>query len=411
MRNYKITFFCALLILLFSLNCLAQDDIFQPIYTFQGSIAITLDSYFCHYPDDPIVTIPEGITDEEELAKWIAEKKHDEDIRRIFTLSNPTTPGISQNVELEFFANPVENLEILIKLKHRGLWGGSGTSSTLSFPLVLKDAYACYYTDWALFTVGRFGSQLGPLALLLSDQYDSREGLMVNTLFHDTWITLVVNRLLMSMYRDYPYVSTYLLDDLLATRFSKRYGDNLIGLNLIFDGFYDEKAISFDFDGKLARYPIKAELGFVYPAWVYRELFPDRLWPGGVISLNLFDNHTHQLSLRLGGFSKGFIAQYGMKAGIKMETPVKFNPNTGGIDLLYQRGLSDDLVLGLNLVWQKYLDSAYQEQSQMQFPLKIFETKLQKYLSQASDISVSLAYIGDNIFNYGKFDISWQARF
>ncbi|MCG8639276.1 MAG: hypothetical protein MI862_06055, partial [Desulfobacterales bacterium] len=91
--------------------------------------------------------------------------------------------------------------------------------------------------------------------------------------------------------------------------------------------------------------------------------------------------------------------------------PVKFSPNTGGIDLLYQKGLSDDLVLGLNLVWQEYLDLDYQKKSQLDYPLKIFESKFEKYLSSASDISVSLSYIGDNIFNYGKIDISWQARF
>ncbi|AZR72205.1 hypothetical protein BBF96_01610 [Anoxybacter fermentans] len=357
-----------------------------------------------------MVEIPEGITDEDELKRWEARKKEDEDIRRIFRLTNPTVPGFSQIVEMEFYANPVPELELILRMDHRGLWGGGGTQYSLSFPLVLEEAFVRYYTERAMFTVGRFKYELGPVGLLMGNQIAGKEGLIVNTMYKYTWITGVYNRLLMSMYKEYPYVSTYLLDELTACRFSRKFGDKLVGLNIILNGFYDEKALSLDLVGKISGHTIKGELGLVYPAWVYRENVDDRVWPGGVVFVNLIENEKQLFSMRLGAFSKGFIAQYGKRGMSTMESGIKFHPNTAGIDLLYQHGLNNDLVLGLNLVYLDYLDKKELEKLN-RVPLRVFEVKLQKYLSEVSDISFSTAYIEDKNFNYGKAVVSWQFNF
>lgn len=410
-NNLKLGLWVVAYLIIFSFPLIAKEAEFIPTYLFQGSIDLTADTYFGSYPDDPPVEIPEGITDEEELAMWEARKKQDLEERRRFKLSNPTVPGISQVVNLEFYANPVPDLEIIIGLNHRGLWGGGGTSSALKFPLLLQKAYIRYYTEQAMYTLGRFDYQFGPLALLLGHPDDAQEGLTIHTAISDTWITLAYNRLLMSMYRDYPYVTSYLLDDLVAMRFSRKLSENLVGLNLIVNGFYDELGLSLDFQGSLLGRKTLAELGLVYPAWVYRELFSDHPWPGAVVSMNLIENRDNLLTLSVGALGKGFISMYGNKGMIEMASPLKFNPNTYGIDLLYQRGLTADLVLGANLVCKEYLDSAYQKKVNAKYDLRIFEIQLQKYLSEVSNLRLSTAYIETDHFKYGKAVLSWNFNF
>lgn len=407
----KTSFWVLMIIMIFTSPLIAKEADFLPSYHFQGNIELKADSYFGDYPDDPVVEIPEGITDEEELEKWKGWKKEDMDERQRFKLSNPTIPGVSQSVNLEFYANPVPDLEILIGLSHQGLWGGGGTSSSLKNPLMMNKAYVRYYTEQAMYTLGRFNYQFGPLALLIGHPDDAVEGVTIHTLFSDTWITLAYNRLMMSMYRQYPYVSSFLLDDLLAMRFSRKWGENLIGLNLIANGFYDELGVSLDFQGHLWNYRTIAELGLVYPAWVYRELFPDHPYAGAVASINLLEDQDNLLTLGVGAMGKGFISMYGQKGMTDLTNPVKFNPNTGGIDLLYQRGLTTDLILGVNLVFKEYLDHAYQQNVNARYDMRILELRLQKYLSEVSNLRLSTAYLENNIFKYGKAVLSWSFNF
>ncbi len=391
---------------------LRAEEQFQPTYYFTGKIQLIANSYFGKYPLNPVVEIPEGITDPEELAEWEAKKREDTAIRNTFRLCNPTVPGISQSIELEFYANPVPDLEAIIDMGHRGMWGGSGSEYELTSPLFLKEAYARYYSENAMYTIGRFSYELGPLGLLLGHPNGAKEGVLVHTMMKDTWITFAYNRLLMSLYPDYPYVSSYLLDDLVALRLSRTVGENnLVGFNLIANGFYDEIGLSVDYNGKLWGKTAVAELAVIYPAWVFRDLFPDHAWPGGIVSVNLIENLEHILTLRVGALSKGFISQYGVKGMSGMEQAIKFYPNTGGIDLVYQRGLSEDLIFGANLYAATYLDCSYQIERKARYDMRILEVKLQKYLSEVSDIRLSTALLNNDKDTYGKVELSWNFTF
>lgn len=382
---------------------------FQPIFAFHTSLDITVDSYFGFFPDDPPVEIPEGIEDEDELIYWEGLKKEDEDIREKFKLTNPTIPNISQNISIEFYGNPTPDLEVILNLRHQGMWGGDGTSNSLSFPLVLNQAYVNYYTDWAMLTAGKFTYELSPLGLLIGDNLTPREGFMVHTMYKNIWITGVYNRLLMSLYKDYPYVSTFLWDDLVAFRASTYIKDQLVGINFIPTGFYDEKGLTIDFAGKIFGLTTKAEFGLVYPLWLHRDRAGDQVWPGGVLSVNLLEGQDQICTVSIGAFSKGFISNYGSRGSLKSQ--VKLNPNTGGIDLLYQRGLSKDWVLAVDLFASGYLDSEYQKEVQQNDILRMLELKLTKYLNQSSNVSLSTAYLGDLQFNYGKMALNWQIKY
>ena len=395
-------------IILLSLPVMAGDN-FQSTITFHGSIGIDIDSFFGNYPDDPLVEIPEGVTGEE-LEEWKRRKKEDRDVREKFGLTSPTTPGIRQKVELNFYANPTPDLELFVNMDHSGRWGGSATRESLQFPLVLEEAYAQYYTDRAMWTVGRFKSSLGPIGLIMAEKANAKEGIQYNSMYKDVWITGIYNRLLMSMYKDYPYVSTFLLDELVAGRFARQFGATYMGMNLIADGFYDEKAISFDFTGELWGRTVKAELAGVYPAKVYRDDLGEYVWPGGVVYYNIMETDNQLLSCRLGAYSKGFIPQFGKRDERVMESGTKFINNTGGMDLLYQRSIGRDKVLGINLVLLDHFDEDYKK-TQKRVPLRSLEVKLQKYLSQSTDISFSTAYYDDEQFQYGKAVVSWNFKF
>lgn len=382
---------------------------FQPVFTFRTSLNITVDSYFGCFPDDPPVEIPEGIEDEDELTYWEGLKKEDEDVREKFKLTNPTIPNITQNISLEFYGNPTPDLEVILNLRHQGMWGGDGTSNSLTFPLVLDQAYVNYYTDWAMVTAGKFTYELTPLGLLIGDNLTPREGFMVHTMYKNIWITGVYNRLLMSLYRDYPYVSTFLWDDLVAFRASTYIKDQLVGINFIPTGFYDEKGLTIDFNGKMFGFTTKAEIGLVYPLWLHRNRAGDQVWPGGVLSVNLIEDQDQIFNMCVGALSKGFIPNYGSRGSL--ESQIKFSPNTGGIDLKYQRGLTADLVLAVDLFASGYLDGEHQKKLKQNDTLRMLELKLTKYLNQSSNVSLSTAYFGDMKFNYGKMALNWQIKY
>jgi hypothetical protein len=254
-------------------------------------------------------------------------------------------------------------------------------------------------------------------------------------MIQDTWITGVYNRLMMSMYRDYPYTSTLVLDDLTALRVSRKFGGNLYGLNLLFDGFDDERGASIDFNGKLFGRPVKAELAVIRPHEGLRHKSeeedetgnneePDEeseedsmvylgesVWPGMLISVDAYESKKSLLTVRLGAFGKGFYPQYGLRAESNMESSVKFYHNTYGVDLFYQYGLSKDLLLGCNLVYLDYVDKEYQEKLKFRIPTQKLETKLTKFLSESSTISLSLGYTKQNEFHYGNSNLEWSFTF
>lgn len=402
----------ALIILSLSLMLLLGTSIgwaeeeFQPIFTFHTDLNLVVDSYFGSFPDDPILEMPAGVVDPEEIKYWEGQIKEDQEVRKRFKLTNPTIPNISQKVALQFYAAPSPDLEMIVKLNHQGMWGGDGTNNSLSFPLILNEAYLNYLTNWGMITAGKFSYELDTMGLIIGDNLTPREGVMVYSKYKNFWYSVVYNRLLMSLYRDYPYVSTYLWDDLVAFRTSTYIKDQFVGLNLLATGFYDEKALTIDYNGKIFGHTAKAEVGLVYPLWLHRQRVGDRVWPGGVASINWIEDQDNFLQFKVGALSKGFIPNYGSRSN--MDGSVKFSPNTAGIEILYQRGLTADLLLGVDLVASNILDQTYQEQMQRRDTLRKLEFKLTKYLNQYTNLSLTTAYLGDDTFDYGKINLNWQ---
>ena len=402
-------FMTLLLAICTSLPVLAEQ--FQPTLSFHGSIDLTADTYAGYYPNDPDVVIPDGVTGEE-LERWEAIQKEDQDIKRIFKLTNPTLMRFYQNISLDFYANPAPDLEVNLKTSHGGTWGGQGTSDSLNFPLLMEEAYAQYYTDNAMYTIGRYKTDLGIHKLLYGNLMTGQEGLMVNTIYKDVWMTGLYNILLISMYKDYPYVSTFLFDDLAAFRFSTKSGNNLFGLNIMPNGFYDERGFSVDFNGKIKGIPTKAEMAFLYPAWVHRKDVGDQVFPALLVEVSPLRTEKESLDIRFGGMGVGFIPQYGSRGASEAESAVKINPNTAGIDILYQYGLSDDTILMLDFVTKRYIDKAYQEKvAKARYPLTTIEVKARKYLSNASNVSFGVSYNEDQTFKYTKGIFNWNFTF
>lgn len=396
----------------------AFAEAFRPEISFHGSILVTADMYFGQLPDDKVdLDNPEDI-----------------DLRKMFQVTNPSTPGFQQSNTLRFYANPVEDLEMNLTLNFNGRWGGWGTSVYLESPLYLREAFARYYMDWGMLTVGRFSYDFDAFNLLLSCQNSARDGVILHTMVADTWITGVYNRLMMSMYRDYPYTSTLVLDDLAALRVSRKVGNHLIGLNLLFDGFDDEYGASIDFSGKLFGRPLKAELAVIRPYEGLRHKTDDggegeaaeeeeeeeedsmiylgeSCWPGMLISYDAYETKKDLLTVRVGAFGKGFYPQYGLRAESSMESEVKFYHNTYGVDLFYQRVLAKDLLLGVNAVCLDFVNKEYQEKLKFRIPTRRLELKLTKFLSSSSTVALTTGYMKQNEFDYGRAGLEWGFHF
>lgn len=424
-RKHVLSYAIGLLLTILSLPVLSINGLaaqaFQPVVSFHGSVDLIADTYFGHLPDDKIdLDNPEDV-----------------DLRKMFKVTNPSTPGFMQVTNLDFYANPVEDLEVNIRLNLSGRWGGWGTSYYLESPLFLREAYVRYYTDWAMITAGRFNYDFDAFNILLSCQNSARDGITLHTMIKDIWITGVYNRLMMSMYRDYPYTSTLVLDDLSALRVSRKFGNNLYGLNLLFDGFADEHGASIDFNGKLFGRPVKAELAVIRPQEGLRHkneeesktgddnkepedepkqedtmvYLGESYWPGMVISVDAYETKRSLLSARVGAFGRGFYPQYGLRGEASMESSVKFYHNTYGLDLFYQHVLTKDLLLGVNVVYLDFVDKNYQNKLKFRVPTQRLEGKLTKYLSESNTLSLSTGYLKQNDFHYGKANLEWSIKF
>lgn len=388
-----------LIVVSFAITVVAEEEAFVPVVSFSGNISITADSYYGNLPDDPV-----DLDDREDV-----------DLRKRFGVTNPSAPGFTQATTLNFYANPVPDLELNIKTSFSGKWGGGGTNQDLRNPLFVNEAYATYYTDWAMINMGRFATELDAFGLLVANRSGAREGISIHTIYKDTWVTGLYNRLLMSEYRDYPYVSDFLLDDLVALRLSRPVANNLVGLNLLFDGIYDEKGVSLDFNGKILGAKTKAQVSYIYPAWVYRRdkknPVGERVWGAGLASITAYEDQNNIVTARLGYMGVGYMSVTGNGGETEMENPVKFRNNTCGIDLLYQRGLTPDTVLGVNMVYLHIMDKNFQKQLGTTFPTQIVEAAVTKYLSDAVNIkfATSLYRQDQNIF--GRLGLSWDSSF
>lgn len=402
---------------------LAEEESFIPTYNFYGDFQLEMDSYFGNYP---------VITEKNREAGGYNEEEFN-DIKKNFPLTNPTRPNVIQYITLNFYTNPLPDIELFIKTKYGG---AAGTGAYLSW----EQFYGRYYTERAMYTLGRFEPEFGTMGLLITDPFD---GLMVNTQWKNTWITLFSSREKMYYYAAdprFPYVSEGGTDDIAACRFSRKYGDNLIGLNLLLDSFYDEKALSFDFNGKIMGHSVTGELGFVYPNRFNRNIVmyksstsdedesseeyyvPEEVqvvdkgvYPGAVISMNLIESPQQMLRLTLGGMHGGFRTQFGAFAMLDMEDTVKFGRNLWGADLLYKRPLREDLILSLGLTKTDYIDkkffNEYQKPLPGPFPTRICGVKLTKQISATSELSLTLTYLGDHTFDYGKIGFNWKTFF
>lgn len=385
-----------------------EPELFQPVFSFHGGIECSTETYFGNYP----------VVNEEnrELGAGMNETNF-ADLSRLSPLGNPTSPILVSNLTLDIYSNSLEDLELFIKLKYGGMPG-------VGMGLGVDELYTRYYTEQLMLTAGRFSSEFGIMGLLLKQQ--PADQLSINTMWGNTWITLLHRRIKMNFYESFPYATTADLDELIACRISKKFGTTLVGMNLM-EGFLDEKAFSIDFNGKIKDCTVKGELGLVYPTWSNRlvgsldapiEFIPEGVYPGGIITVYFLNQSTRQLRLSIGGLSKGFISQYGATARmgqVNTEELAKFGRNSGGIDLLYLKDLSETLHLGMDLVYLEYLDREFLTQFQRKllapFPTRVFEVKLTKELSATSELALGLAYCGDHSFDYGKATLKWQANF
>jgi hypothetical protein len=386
-----------------------ETEKFRPTYSLHGEVEFTADSYFGNYPTateeylaNGGYTTEDAETDENEILS--------NQIATYYPLNNPTRPNTNQKITLEFYANPIPNFELLIK------------------PIYDSEVYwdqleARYYTDRALYTLGYLKTEFGALGLLLSD--DARfEGIMVNTRCKSTWITLLYSQDNQTYYHDdaehFPYLSDS--DNMLGCRLSRKYGANLVGLNIFADGFEDEKAFSLDFNGKIGGHSATAEIGWVSPSGLNRNFdtttpadeIDAGFYPGMLISLNIVETPKQMLRLTLGGLSKGFWPTYGTRNQRDMTDTVKLERNFWGIDLLHQLAFAKNWIFATNLVAMQAIDPDFYDLYQkptFTYPTRTLGFKLTKHLSKSTEISSTLIYYGDHDHDYGKLAVKWLTRF
>lgn len=412
------------------------EEIFHPIYSLHGSVELDSDSYFGNYPK---------ITEKNRKAAGINEDEFN-DINQHLTLNNPTNPNSAQYINLDFYTNPLPDFELFI----RGNYGGVAGNQ---MGWITEECYAHYYTEKAMYTLGRFEPEFGRMGLLLHNPID---GLVLNTRWKDIWFTGYYSRLTTSFYSgNFPYIASG-FDDLVAFRFSWKYGENLLGLNLIPSGFEEEKALSLDFAGKIMNRSATGEIGLLYPSRLNRskmiferapeapsedsedeplppsesymskdvEAVGEGVYPSMVVSVNLIEAPRQMLRLAIGGTHEGFSSII-MRTPSRvyfhlreMEDPVKFGPNLWGGDLLYQRGINDNWILMLNLILTDYVDKEFFEQYQEPlqpllgpYPTRICGVKLKRILSATAEISLAMTYYGEQNWDYGKIALNWRVFF
>jgi len=422
---------------------LPTEEPFRPTYTLHGSIELDIDSYFGNYPK---------ITKENRKAIDINEAEFDS-INNYYPLHNPTDPNFKQYINLDFYSNPLPDLELFISAKYGGL-------ANSSWGYAYEKVYIKYYTDKAMYTLGRFEPEYGLMGLLL-DEY-LMQGLAINTLWKDTWVTGLFSRDTMTYYAEdgnnFPYVAYGGKDDLVALRFSRKHAENLLGLNLIVDGFEEGKAASFDFDGKIMDRPVTGEIAFVYPSRLDRlrtvpteptpgnsdpdtkseseedpnedpkedpesseefdnhvEFVEEGIYPKAVVLINLIENSKRMLRLAVGGSHAVFYHDYRNFYLREMEDPVIFGPNLWGCNWLYQQLLNDKWILMVNLVLTDHIDEKIFEQYQKPlpypYPTRICGVKFKKILSATAELGLSMTYYGDHARDYGRIALNWKMFF
>jgi hypothetical protein len=414
----------------------SAEEAFHPIYSLHGSVELDSDSYFGNYPK---------LTEKNRKAAGINEDEFNH-INQYLSLNNPTDLNSTQYINLDFYTNPLPDVELFINGNYGGVAGGEIGWS-------IDECYAHYYTEKAMYTLGRFEPEFGRMGLLLHNPID---GLALNTRWKDIWFTGYYSRLITSFYGgNYPYIASG-FDDLAAFRFSWKYGENLLALNLIPSGFEEEKALSLDFASKIMNRSVTGEIGLLYPSRLNRikttfertpeaspedseeeppppseryiskdvEAVREGVYPGMAVSVNLIEAPRQMLRLAIGGTHEGFSSIAMTTPGRvyfhlrEMEDPVKFGPNLWGGDLLYQRGINDNWILMLNLILTDYIDKEFFEQYQKPlqpilgpYPTRICGIKLKRRLSATSEISLAMTYYGEQDWDYGKIALNWRVFF
>lgn len=407
-----------------------NNDEFRPTYTIHGGVEVKVDTYFCDYP----------VINKDNWENFTSVEGEYKDIKEKFPTTNPSHPNLVYEIGLDLYANPFPDFELFVKPKF------------IEDYLAWEQFYTNYFSDRAMYTIGRFSIDLGVMGLLWSEE-NPFEGVMVNTQWKNTWITVVAAHLNKVHYpgdKEFPIVLTEDTDNLIGCRLTRKYGNNLVGLNLLVDGFQNEQALSLDFNGKIGGHSVTAELGIIYPCLYFRDIVLEHeagedagnsssgqdpqadenslneetsavqvdeikkgYYPGMVVSINLVENSKQMLRLTVGGMTKGFVAFNGDRCLREVEEAVKFGRNLWGVDLLHQYLLGENWILVSNLTWMEVFDQAHFDQYQKHFPLptRSLSMKIKKQITPRSEISGTLSYLGDDFFDYGRFDFNWKTVF
>jgi hypothetical protein len=276
-----------------------------------------------------------------------------------FTINNPSHPSFNHKLGMAISATPINDFEFFLNPSLEGIWGSSDNN------LFFDEVYAKYYGAKAALTMGYFKKNLGPAGLLYSaDLKMTHPGFVYETMFWNTWVTVIYNRLEQSLV-DSKVVSDFLLDDLVACRLSKKFGNSLVGLNLLTDGFYDEKGLTLDWDGTIGNRHITMEAGAYYPDALTRgpliktveepdpadsthtitreveipSCYKDQIYYGAFLSFDLFKTRRQALTLRTGYFELGFRPEYSSlkEYSDPFKDMVKASGDTVSANLYYTR--------------------------------------------------------------------------
>jgi hypothetical protein len=252
---------------------------------------------------------------------------------------------------------------------------------------------------------------------------------------------------------DSKVVSDFLLDDLVACRLSKKFGNSLVGLNLLTDGFYDEKGLTLDWDGTIGNRHITMEAGAYYPDALTRgpliktveepdpadsthtitreveipSCYKDQIYYGAFLSFDLFKTRRQALTLRTGYFELGFRPEYSSlkEYSDPFKDMVKASGDTVSANLYYTRKLSETWFLDLDLYQAQLLEKDFPGTSFSFYnPLQAYQIAFRKQFARQSrlqsELQLGVSWYGfekycegalEKEHSYGTFNLKWISHF
>lgn len=249
---------------------------------------------------------------------------------------DPTLPDVDfeQQLNLSLNAAVDPNLQFVLRLTHQGSWGS--TTTPLTMPLWVDEAYLKLESPNNLDYLGRFKFSLGPLGLITDFISDPAEGAAVQ--FSKS------NFFLIGLY------SRFYLDDYLAFRTGWASRNHVLGVNLVPNGITGERSLSFDWSYNSTATSVAAEFGFYSFTSDQNPDLNVSLAPGALVSYgHLFPSKTF-IQLKAGYFTPGFTPIYSSLSYSSHYNREWFSSNSQGVELFMQNRLRSDLQLENRLI-------------------------------------------------------------